>query len=220
VEELCSRRELDPEDKQLEGEVEWGKREREMERERGMGRGEGERGETDTEVDCQLQGHRTTCRSLLKADPPGAHTWVPSRNFQPELGRWLSGSGGCCLSVKTQVQIPRTHLKSQMWQYTPVSLVRLGAETGGSRDSQPSQNNKFQIQWETLTQKYRVESDRYRHWCEPLVSTYIYTGKHVYTHMCSTYTFLQHMHTYIPHTYIHWVIWTYVIAVSMLAHII
>lgn len=88
-----------------------------MERERGGAR-EGEGGEREREegegkefnieVDCRLW-------ELSKADPPAADTWVPSGNFQRELGRRLSGSRGCCLSVKIQVQIPRTHIKSQMW---------------------------------------------------------------------------------------------------------
>lgn len=77
MEELCGRRDLDPEDEQLEQEVGRGKTEREMERERGRGRGrEGEGGETDTEVDWRLQGPRATCRQKLsKADPPGADTF-------------------------------------------------------------------------------------------------------------------------------------------------
>lgn len=82
MEELCGRRDLDPEDEQLEQEVGRGKTEREMERE-GGGRGrEEEGGEMDTEIHWRLQGPRATCRQeLSKADPPGTDTWVSSGNF-------------------------------------------------------------------------------------------------------------------------------------------
>ena len=42
------------------------------------------------------------------------------------------GSSVCCASVKIQVQIPDTQIKSGMWLNVPVTSVLLGMKTQGS----------------------------------------------------------------------------------------
>lgn len=98
--------------------------------------------------------------------PKQLANWKPNTQIYKPMGPF-SFKTPHSASTRTQVRLPSSRTKSQMWLWVPVTQVLKGQRQVALKSSLPNksrQNGKPSVQWETLPQNSNLERCRGKHW--------------------------------------------------------